>query len=102
MIAGSDFVTDVLAFLDILAPVVNLMLCVQSLNTPIWKLKVWWPKVKAKLTKAASGCATALEQLEKAGDAILPDGSYKGVPLLEGWPVTNIAGNKKAAQKPDS
>ena len=89
MIAGSDFVPDLLAFLDILAPVVDLMLRAQSLDTPVWKLKLWWPKVKAKLTKAANGCATAFERLEKAGDSFLPGGSYKGVPLLEGWLVTN-------------
>ena len=76
MIAGSDFVADLLAFLDILARA-------QSLDTPIWKLKLWWPKVKAKVTKAANGCATAFEQLEKAARWLL------GVPLLEGWLVTN-------------
>ena len=102
MIAKSDFVADLLAFLDILAPVVDLMLQVQLVDTPIWKQKLWWPKVKAKLTKAASGCATVFEQLEKAGDSILPGGSYKGVPLLEGWLVTNIAQNEATAQKPDS
>ena len=102
MIAGSDFVADLLALLDILAPVVDLMLRAQSLDTPVWKLKLWWPKVKAKLTKAANGCATAFERLEKAGDFILPGGSYKGVPLLEGWLVTNIAHNQATAQKPDS
>ena len=59
MIAGSDFVADLLAFLDILKPVVDLMLHLQSLDTPIWKLKIWWPTVKAKLKDAASGCAPA-------------------------------------------
>ncbi len=39
MIAGYDFVADLLAFLDIMQPVVDLMLQVQSLDTPIWKLK---------------------------------------------------------------
>lgn len=43
MIAGSDFVADLLGFLDVLEPIVDLMLRVQSLDTPIWKLKVWWP-----------------------------------------------------------
>ena len=45
-----------------------------------------------------SGCATVFERLEKAGDAILPGGSYKGVPLLEGWLVTNITQNEVTAQ----
>ena len=59
-------------------------------------------KGESKLTKAASGCATAFKRLEKAGDSILPGGSYKGVPLLEGWLVTNIAQNEATAQRPDS
>ena len=33
MIAGSDFVQDLLAFLDILSPVVDLMLHAQALDT---------------------------------------------------------------------
>ena len=55
MIAGSDFVQDLLAFLDIMDPVIDLMLRAQALDTPIWNLKWWWPKVKAKLIKAGRG-----------------------------------------------
>ena len=93
MIAGSNFVADLLAFLDILKPVVDLMLRLQSLDTPIGKLKIWWPTVKAKLKDAASGCAPAFARLEKAGDAIQPRGVYKSVKLLDGWLVTNVADN---------
>ena len=67
MIAGYDFIADLLAFLNILQPVVELMLCVQSLDTPIWKLKLWRPKVKEKLEKAFEGDAVAYPRLEKAG-----------------------------------
>ena len=35
MIAGSDFVQDLLAFLDIMDPVIDLMLRAQALDTPI-------------------------------------------------------------------
>ena len=48
MIAGPDFVADLLAFIDTLEPIVDLMLHMQSLDTPIWKLKRWWPIVKEK------------------------------------------------------
>ena len=41
MIARSDFVYDFLAFLDTMKPVVELVLQVQSLDKPIWKLKCW-------------------------------------------------------------
>lgn len=93
MIAGSDFVTDVLACLDILDPIMDLMTRVQSLDTPIWKLKLWWPKVKAKLEKAASGDDDALPRLKKAGDALKPGGQYKGVERLEGWMITKDEGS---------
>ena len=102
MIAGSEFVADLLAFLDILKPVVDLMLRLQSLDTPIWKLKIWWPTVKAKLKDAASGCTPAFARLEKAGDAIQPGGVYKGVKLLDGWLVTNVAGKGEVQQKPNT
>lgn len=55
MIAGSDFVADLLALLDFLWPVVYLMLRAQALDTPVWKLKLWWPKVKVQLLKASKG-----------------------------------------------
>lgn len=41
MIAGSDFVADLLACLDIMEPVVDLMLRVLLLDTPVWMQKLW-------------------------------------------------------------
>jgi hypothetical protein len=93
MIAGYDFVADLLAFLDIMQPVVDLMLRVQSLDTPIWKLKLWWPIVKAKLEKASRGDAAAYPRLEKAGrENIKPGYKYQQVTLLEGWLITKDQG----------
>ena len=99
MIAGYDFVADLLAFLDILQPVVELMLRVQSLDTPIWKLKLWWPKVKEKLEQASQGDAAAYPRLEKVGrENIRPGCKYQQVTLLEGWLVTKDQG-KDASDK---
>ena len=92
MIAGSDFVADLLACLDIMEPVVDLMLRIQSLDTPVWKLKLWWPRVKAKLSEAGSGDIVHFPRLKKAGDTLKPCGKYKGVELLEGWLVTKDEG----------
>jgi hypothetical protein len=66
MIAGSDFVADLLAFLDIMEPVVDLMICTQALDTPMCKIKLWWPKVKAKLIKAGGRDMEAFSRLQKA------------------------------------
>ena len=92
MITGYDFVSDLLAFLDVLKPVVDLMFRVQSLDTPVWKLKLWWPKVKAKLAKAASGDLEAYPRLKNVIDSLKPDGVFNDVTLLQGWLVVNDAG----------
>jgi hypothetical protein len=90
MIAGSDIIADLLSFLDILEPIVDLMLRVQSLDVPIWKLKLWWTKVKAKLhEKAANGDANSFPRLQQVGEEIDPGDHYQGVELLDGWLVTN-------------
>ena len=92
MIAGSDFVADLLACLDILKPIVDLMLRVQSLDTPVWKLKLWWPKIKLKLAGAASGDEVYFPRLRQTEDVIKPGGVFKGVELLEGWLVIKDEG----------
>lgn len=92
MIAGSDFVEDLLAFLDIMEPVVELMEHAQSLDTPVWKLKLWWPKVKERLAKAANGDPEAYARLQKVKGALKPGGLFKGVTLLEGWMVLKDEG----------
>lgn len=92
MIAGSDFVADLLGFLDIMEPVIDLMLRAQALNTPIWKLKLWWPTVKAKLIKAGRGEPEAFPMLQKVQSILKPDGSFKGVTLLKGWLIVKDDG----------
>ena len=97
MIAGSDFVADSLALLDILGHVVEFMLCVQALNTPVWKLKLWWPKVQEKLIKAANG-EDAYPRL-KSQSNLQPGGVFKGVTLLEGWLVMQDNGKESGERQ---
>lgn len=54
MIMGSDFVQDLLAMIDIMKPLVDLMLEMQALDSPIWKLKKNWPKLQEKLREAGN------------------------------------------------
>lgn len=93
MIGGSDFVTDLLALLDILGNVVELMLRVQALDTPVWKLKLWWPKVQEKLIKAANGDQDFYPRL-KGQSNLGPGDVFKGVTLLEGWLVMQDNGKQ--------
>ena len=94
MIAGSDFIANLLSFLNILDPIVDLMLRVQSLHVPIWKLKLWWPKIRAKLKKAANGDANCFPRLQEVGERINTGDHYQGVELLHGWLVTNEGGGE--------
>ena len=92
IIAGADFIAVLVAFLDTLQPVVDLMLRVQSLDAPIWKLKLWWPGVRAKMEKASSEYPTSLPRLYKVREFLEPGSTYDGVTLLCGWLVTNTEG----------
>ena len=92
MIGGADFVADLLAFLDVMKPIVDLMLRVQSLDAPVWKLKLWWPKVKNKLSKAARGDPDAFPRLKELGGTLSPGDMFSGVELLPGWLITSDSG----------
>ena len=61
----SDFIQDLLGLIDILKPVVNFMLRMQSLHCPVWKLKQCWPKVRYALTQAENGIPEAYPALSK-------------------------------------
>ena len=89
MICGSDFIQDLLCLIDILKPVVvDLMLHIQSLHCPVWKLKQYWPKVRDALTQAENGIPEAYPILSKVIKDLHPPGSYKSVTLLEGWLIS--------------
>ena len=77
MIGGSDFVCDLLALLDILQPVVELILSAESLDTPIWKLKQWWPKVESQLNRAADGDPEFFQRMNKVKPDLHPEGVFK-------------------------
>ena len=99
MIAGYDFVLDLLALLDILHPVVDLMVLAQALETPVWKLKLWWPKISAKLMKAENGDTEAFSRLKEVKENLHPGGVFKGVTLLPGWLVTSDGGKESGEQR---
>ena len=84
MIGGSDLVCDLLALLDILQSVVE-FLSAQSLDTLIWKLKQWWPKVESHLNRAADGDPKFFQRMNKVKPDLHPEGVFKGVKLLPGW-----------------
>ncbi len=50
-IAGQDFLFDLCAAVDILKPAITLLLDLQSLQSPVWKISFWHPKVLELLKK---------------------------------------------------
>ena len=89
MIAGYDFVLDLIGLLDLFKPLVDLMLRVQSLNTPIWKLKQWWPIVKSELQCMIDN--DDFPTLKQYG-TLNPGDNFKGVTLLDGWLLEEAEG----------
>ena len=88
MICGSDFLQDLLSLIDILKPAVDLMLRIQSLHCPVWKLKQYCPKVRDALTQAENGIPEAYPTLSKVIKDLHPGGTYKSVTLLEVWLIS--------------
>ena len=88
MICGSDFIQDLLSLIDILKPVVELMLRIQSLHCPVWKSKQSCPKVRDALTQEENGIPEAYPTLSKVIKDLHPGGTYKSVTRLEGWLIS--------------
>ena len=79
MIGGFDFVLDLLATLDTMEPIVDLMLHLQSLDGPIWKLKSWWANMKYKMESlSVAEVFPRVERAEKDGK-LAPGSMYQGV-----------------------
>lgn len=55
-------------------------------------MKLWWPKIKEKLSKAANGDPNSFPRLKKVNSELNPGDVFNGVELLEGWLVVNDAG----------
>ena len=88
MICGSDFIQDLLGLIDILKPVVDLMLHMQSQHCPVWKLKEYRLNVRDALAQAENGFPEAYPNLSKVIKDLHPGGTYKSVTLLEGWLIS--------------
>ena len=65
-----------------------LQLCVQSLDTPVRKLKLLWPKVKQEMEKMSNGVPGSFPRLEKVANTLKQGSVYHGVTLLPGWLIT--------------
>ena len=87
-IAGQDFIFDMCAVVDIMNPIVNLLLELQNLQTPIWKLSIWQKKILEELEKFKdfsvdnidSGMCNLFSNVED-----IKQMKYKNTNLVPGW-----------------
>ena len=89
-ILGTDFVIDLCYVTDVMPEmVIDLMVKVQGLAQPCWKICMWWPRLKLylqKIEKADIPCPPkCLKNLSENIVNILTQSKFKGQTLVDGW-----------------
>ncbi|CAB3982578.1 Hypothetical predicted protein [Paramuricea clavata] len=91
-ILGTDFVLDLCCICDSMKSVVDLMIAVQGLGCPCWKICIWWPRVKAFLESLLEEViidpSESMPILKNHVDEIMK-GSFKGQKLVQGWKLVS-------------
>ena len=90
-ILGKDFVVDLCIVTDVMAIIMELMVRVQSLAQPCWKICCWSPKVKSFLQSLKDedieNPSQSLKNLSEHIENITTDSTFKGQPLVDGWKI---------------
>ena len=97
-IAGKDFVIDMCGTLDVMRPVIEMLVRLQDLQVPIWKICVWSPKVISELSNVAALSLTKPAKQFGHLDGCMEDirkGKYKGVKLVPGWLLVGTGKDEK-------
>ena len=55
-IVGEDFFLDLCGICDILKPLMDLFVALQSITCPCWKVLSWWPKLESQYGMKATKC----------------------------------------------
>lgn len=88
-ILGDDFVIDLCAITDVMGIVIDLMVKLQSLSCPCWKICVWWPSVKKILEKLKNVSIEKPPESMKILKAnikdIVEERKFKDQRLVTGW-----------------
>ena len=84
MIAGEDFVMDLCGVVDILHPMIDMFVELQSLSAPCWKVITWWSNLKEHIEQMQADFSltappSTFPMLEANIDEI-QSGTYKGTP----------------------
>lgn len=93
MVAGDDFLLDLCGICDILEPMMEMMVELQGLSLPCWKVVTWWPKLKSRMQQlqeefSLEKPASVMPLLHKHA-ADIKSSTFKGTELVPGWMVVS-------------
>eukprot|EP00112_Aurelia_sp_Birch-Aquarium-sp1_P015932 Seg357.2 transcript_id=Seg357.2/GoldUCD/mRNA.D3Y31 product="hypothetical protein" protein_id=Seg357.2/GoldUCD/D3Y31 len=92
-ILGRDFVIDLCMIVDVMEIFVKLMVRVQSLSAPCWKICIWWQRAKSWLEELRKedieNPPDSLKQLSKHISEIIDKSEFNGQHLVDGWKVVS-------------
>ena len=85
-VAGKDFVVDLLALTDLMHPMIDLLVTLQGLSIPSWKICLWWPKVKRRIQKCIPISFESPDlPLTSTHIRDIRKGKFKGTKVVPGW-----------------
>ena len=100
-IAGEDFIIDLCGAIDFLRPIIRLLVDLQSLQAPIWKVCIWCPKVLKEIEMmenfTLNDIPTSMDKLSSNVED-MRRGLFKETKLVEGWLVVDSGNGPKDSQ----
>ena len=87
-IAGQDFIFDLCAVVDVMAPIIALLLELQNLQSSVWKLWIWQKKVLDELKKFTTFSAGKIDSKMNnlfINSEVIKKMVFKATKLVRGW-----------------
>ena len=85
-VTGKKFVVDLLALTDLMHPMIDLLVTLQGLSIPSWKICLWWPKVKRRIQKCIPISFESPDlPLKSTHIRDIRKGKFKGTKVVPGW-----------------
>lgn len=87
-ICGQDYVLDLICLCDLMKPIIDMMVRVQSLQVPIWKVVGWGTQVLTFIQEVDLDSCKNMSMLA-THEADVKDMKFKGIDLLPGYLVVS-------------
>ena len=92
-IAGEDFLPDLCGICDILKPLMDLLVALQCITCPCWKVLSWWPNLKSHMENMKSSLSvyspSSLFPLLTEHSRDILSREFKGTERVKGWKVVS-------------